>query len=81
MSVTLSSKYQVVIPKAVRKRLGIKPGQKFDVQPGKDGSVVLKKDPTPDFDSLIGQYAGAARGAWGPDPIATLRKMRHEEWD
>ena len=81
MSVKLSRKYQVVIPKAVRKRLDIKPGQKFDVQAGKDGSVVLKKDTTLDFDSLIKQYAGIARGAWGPDPVATIRKMRDEEWD
>lgn len=30
-SITLSSKYQIVIPKAVRERLGLKPGQKFQV--------------------------------------------------
>ena len=29
--VTVSSKYQVVIPKTVRERLGIKPGQKVQV--------------------------------------------------
>ncbi|MEW6776598.1 MAG: AbrB/MazE/SpoVT family DNA-binding domain-containing protein [Bdellovibrionota bacterium] len=31
MAVTVSPKYQVVIPEEVRKSLGIKPGQKFDV--------------------------------------------------
>ena len=30
-TVTVSSKYQVVIPKAVRKSLGIKPGQRMQV--------------------------------------------------
>ena len=30
---TISSKYQVVIPKAVREKLGIKPGQKVQVIP------------------------------------------------
>ena len=30
-STTVSPKYQVVIPKAVRERLGVKPGQKLEV--------------------------------------------------
>lgn len=30
-SVTVSPKYQVVIPKAVRERLGLKPGDKVEV--------------------------------------------------
>jgi AbrB family looped-hinge helix DNA binding protein len=30
-AVTLSSKYQVVIPQAVRERLGLQPGQQFQV--------------------------------------------------
>jgi len=29
--VTLSSKYQIVIPEDVRRRLGLQPGQQFDV--------------------------------------------------
>ena len=32
-NVTVSTKYQVVIPKRVRDRLGIKPGQKVQVIP------------------------------------------------
>jgi AbrB family looped-hinge helix DNA binding protein len=89
MSVILSSKYQVVIPKAIRKQLAIQPGQTFDVQYLKDGSILFKlfkKNPTAEvadaeFDRLIQRYAGVARGAWGPDPVATLRRMRDEEWD
>lgn len=30
-TVTVSSKYQVVIPEKIRKQMGIKPGQKFEV--------------------------------------------------
>jgi AbrB family looped-hinge helix DNA binding protein len=30
-TVTVSPKYQIVIPRAVRESLGIKPGQKLDV--------------------------------------------------
>lgn len=29
----------------------------------------------------IMQYAGIAKGVWGKNPVATLRKMRDEEWD
>jgi AbrB family looped-hinge helix DNA binding protein len=32
-TVTVSSKYQVVIPRAVRERLGIRPGQKMQIIP------------------------------------------------
>jgi len=30
-SITLSSKYQIVIPKDVREQMNLKPGQKFNV--------------------------------------------------
>lgn len=32
-NVTVSTKYQVVIPKRIRERLGIKPGQKMQMIP------------------------------------------------
>jgi AbrB family looped-hinge helix DNA binding protein len=37
---TISSKYQVVIPRAVRESLGVKPGQKVQVIPY-DGRIEL----------------------------------------
>jgi AbrB family looped-hinge helix DNA binding protein len=40
---TVSSKYQVVIPKDVRTRAGIKPGQKFQVI-AKGGVITLVPD-------------------------------------
>ena len=39
-AVTLSSKYQVVIPLAVREKLGLQPGQQFQVV-ALDGRVEL----------------------------------------
>ena len=33
MTVTVSSKYQVVIPREIRKKLNIHPGEKFEVVP------------------------------------------------
>ncbi len=40
MQTTISSKYQVVIPKPVRERLGLKPKQKLTVLE-KDGMLIL----------------------------------------
>lgn len=53
---TLSSKFQISIPKAVRERHGWKAGQEFAFIP-KDGSVMLV--PVPTLDEL----RGIARGA------------------
>ena len=39
---TLSSKHQLVIPAAVRKQLGIKPGDQLDVQVEGDQAVIRK---------------------------------------
>lgn len=80
MEVKVSSKHQVVIPKAARKKLCLP----------KSGAYMTVKSVTPTeitfakvlpVKSDIMQYAGIAKGAWGKDPVATLRKMRDEEWD
>jgi len=39
---TLSSKHQLVIPAAVRKQLGLKPGDQLDVQVEGDQAVIRK---------------------------------------
>ena len=39
---TLSSKHQLVLPAAVRKQLGIKPGDQLDVQVEGDKAVICK---------------------------------------
>ena len=46
-TVTVSTKYQVVIPRAVRELLGVQPGQKVQVIPYKDRIelVPLKSPP------------------------------------
>jgi antitoxin PrlF len=43
MPTTVTSKGQVTIPKPVRDRLGIKPGNAVDFEIGPDGEVVLVK--------------------------------------
>ncbi|OHC69653.1 MAG: AbrB family transcriptional regulator [Rhodocyclales bacterium GWA2_65_20] len=55
-AVTLSSKFQVVIPQAVRERLGLQPGQQFQVV-ALEGRVELI--PVESVQSLRGFMKGA----------------------
>lgn len=73
-TVTLSSKYQVVIPKALRKGLSIKPGQKIKITKTKEDIIELSTH------SSLDKYVGSVRGVWGDDPVAYIRKQR-DEWD
>ena len=54
---TLSSKFQISVPKAVREKQGWKPGQKFAFVPNGKGGVTLVAVPT--LEDLIGIAEGA----------------------
>lgn len=71
---TVSSKYQVVIPKLLRRELGIKPGQKIHILPLKKGSLEITTN------SALDAYVGILKGAWGPDSDAYIRNER-DSWD
>ncbi len=71
---TLSNKYQVVIPKAIRKGLNLRPGQKLRVTKTKDGSIVLSTR------SSLDEFVGSVKGVWGDSPVEYIRKQR-DEWD
>ena len=61
----MSSKGQIVIPEAVRKRLGLEPGDQFMVM-GEDDVIILKTLETPsmrDFDRLVAKARQQARSA------------------
>jgi len=61
----MSSKGQIVIPEAIRNRLGLKPGVRFVIV-GEDDVVLLKTVRPPsmsDFDALIQKARHAARTA------------------
>ena len=60
MEARLSSKGQATIPKAVRERLQIKPGDRFKFFFHPDGVVILPKIPT---ERLRGSVPGLARSA------------------
>jgi len=54
--VTLSSKYQIVLPKEIRDELSLEAGQRFRVI-AKDG--VIERVPIRDLDQLRGSLRGA----------------------
>lgn len=61
----LSSKGQIVIPEAIRRRLELEPGTEFLVL-GEDGTVVLKVIEAPsmqEFDEVVAKAREGARRA------------------
>ncbi len=75
-TVTVGQKYQIVIPKEVRKKeKTIKPGTKVVVHGNGNGTVTIK---TVSQNWLEESY-GAMKEAWKDiNPIAELEKMRNE---
>jgi AbrB family looped-hinge helix DNA binding protein len=54
MKTTVSEKGQVTIPKALRDRLGIRPGQVLEVCEDRGKLVVAKAAPTDVWESVVG---------------------------
>ena len=76
----MSSKGQVVIPEAIRKRLGLEPGVEFVVL-GEGDTVVLKPISVPsmrEFDEVIARARRAARraGLKQSDIAAAIESVR-----
>jgi len=79
----MSSKGQVVIPEAIRKKLGLKSGDQFVVTGNKD-IVILKSISPPsldEFDDLIAEARKQARkaGMKRADIKAALAGVRNKE--
>lgn len=70
-TVTLSNKYQVVIPKELRKELDIRPGQKLRISKTRGDKIVI------DTGSALESLYGSVRG---DDMIDFLNKSR-DEWE
>ena len=75
--VTLSSKYQLVIPKAARKRMGLSvaAGQHFKVARVTSNEIVFEKQRT--LDSYLGVYGDT----FPTNATEALRHQRDNEWD
>jgi AbrB family looped-hinge helix DNA binding protein len=79
----MSSKGQVVIPEAIRKKLGLKSGDQFVVTGDRD-VVILKSISPPsldEFDDLIAEARKQARkaGMKRSDIKAALTKVRNKK--
>jgi AbrB family looped-hinge helix DNA binding protein len=68
----VTSKGQVVIPKAVRDQMKWKTGTRLEVEATHDGAVVLRPEGREyGIDALIDQVSGCLKG-YDRDPIAEL---------
>jgi len=76
--VTIGTKYQIIIPKEIRKQMkGMVPGTRISVKRIDEDTVMIKTDPK----SWIERTYGMMSEAWKDiDPIAELEKSRNE-WD
>lgn len=75
--VTVGPKYQVVIPKIVRNKLGVKPGDKVSIAAKSKTQAEIKVRPK----SWTQSSLGIAKEAWkGIDTTKYLEKLRNE-WE
>ncbi len=74
LSVKVSTKHQISVPSAARRRLGIEPGDRLSVELT-DDAIVLRRRPERPSERL----RGLGSDVWsGLDPIAHVRKVRDE---
>ena len=75
---TIGAKYQVVIPKEIRKKVkNLRPGKKVGVYTADNKSVTIDLEP----ESWVDRTYGLMKDAWKDiDPITELEKMRGE-WE
>ncbi len=83
METTVSSKYQIVIPKAARKQLGLKPGQKLQINSVTDTEITLSMPLT--AEQIYKKFAGSLKDSlWkqeGIDAAVWMRRQRDRDWD
>ena len=65
VSVKMSSKNQIVVPKMARDALGLEPGDRLVVTVGDDGAIRMEKQP-PDLEDRL---EGTLRGVAGPGAL------------
>jgi len=76
--VTVGTKYQIVIPKEVRKKVkGLRPGSKVSVNKLDENTIAIKTKPQ----DWVERTRGMMTEAWkNIDTTAELEKMR-DEWE
>lgn len=76
--VTVGSRYQIVIPKEVRKKLkGLRPGSKVGLQISSENTAIIKTEPK----SWVERNRGLMKQAWKDiNTTKYLEKLRNE-WE
>ena len=76
--VTVGTKYQIVIPIQVRKKIkGLQPGSKVSVDLASEGTITVKTNPQ----DWLERTRGMMKNAWkGIDTTKYLENLRNE-WD
>ena len=75
LSVKISTKHQIAVPSEARKKLGLKAGDRLDVEI--EGDVIHLRRHVPAGDRLYGIGAHLADGT---DPAERIRALR-DEWE
>jgi len=79
MGYALTSKSQVTIPKAIRERLGVVPGQEIDYEALPDGRVVIFPVRPASIDNPFKLLLGVGIRKRPTDDI--MRETRGEDWN
>ena len=69
---TLTSKGQITLSKAIRDRLALRQGERFQLTVSRDGAVTLKREAAPALEGAYGLLRRLARRK--PVSIAEMRK-------
>jgi AbrB family looped-hinge helix DNA binding protein len=77
LSVKVSAKHQIAVPSEARRQLGIKAGDRLDVQVSGD-AIVLRRQADRPSERLRG--IAEDRGWYGSDPVTFVRQLR-DEWE
>ncbi len=75
MQTLVSSKYQIVIPKEIRKRIKVKPGQKLNIYTAGDQMILSTKMNWPE------DHLKDLRGLWKNIDVDTFLKKEHASWE
>jgi len=77
-TVTVGTKFQIVIPKEVRKKIkGLEPGTKVNISTYDNKTISVE----PNLKSWVERTYGMMKDAWKDiDPVAEIEKSR-DEWE
>jgi AbrB family looped-hinge helix DNA binding protein len=77
VDVLIGKRAQVVIPAAVRRRLGLQEGDRLHLQVDDQDRIILQRAPRDPVDRLRAAGVSAYEGV---DPVVVQRELR-DEWD